>query len=423
MKKNIDYLKSNLSSLFKKINSKKEKLKKKTEQELIEIEKIDDDKLSIKISEDKEEKKQFSMKDSIKFWLAGVIVAYVWYLLFNSLEFIYLILASYIISMWMESFIELINKKVKIRWLSIWITYFLFVVFILWWLLLIVPFIIKQWWDLIWILLDRIRLFQEMLQTNWLEWTIKESKLLNDYMKDVLIKNISEGDIGVYIQTTLQNNISWIVSSMSSYLKNAWSIAYDIISWFFSTIFQFVIVITMSIFFSIEKRWVINFFWNITKSKIVVIKLEKLYKKLWFWLKWQLFLCFCIWFAVWTVLWTLSLFWLDLPNKATLAIIAWVTEFLPYIWPLLWAVPAVLLALIKYNVLWALIVIGVYYAIQQVENNILVPIVMNKALWLSPILIFISMLIWWTILWFIWVILAVPIAVILTLLYEEIIKK
>jgi predicted PurR-regulated permease PerM len=123
------------------------------------------------------------------------------------------------------------------------------------------------------------------------------------------------------------------------------------------------------------------------------------------------------------VLLTLSLFWLDLPNKGTLAIIAWVTEFIPYIWPLLWAIPAVLLALVEYNILGAVIVIWVYYAIQQVENNILVPIVMNKALWISPILIFISMLIGGTTLWFIWVILAVPIAVILTLLYEEIIKK
>jgi hypothetical protein len=55
------------------------------------------------------------------------LVAYIWYLFFNSLEFIYLILASYIISMGMESFIELINNKIKIRWISIWITYFLFI--------------------------------------------------------------------------------------------------------------------------------------------------------------------------------------------------------------------------------------------------------------------------------------------------------
>jgi hypothetical protein len=48
MKKKLNILKNNVSNFFQKIHSKKEKLKQKTEQELIEIEKIDDEKINDK---------------------------------------------------------------------------------------------------------------------------------------------------------------------------------------------------------------------------------------------------------------------------------------------------------------------------------------------------------------------------------------
>ena len=52
------------------------------------------------------------------------------------------------------------------------------------------------------------------------------------------------------------------------------------------------------------------------------------------------------------------------------------------------------------------------------ENNIWAPLFMNKSLWISAVLIFISMLVWWLIMWFFGVLLSVPIAVILTIIFQ-----
>jgi predicted PurR-regulated permease PerM len=52
------------------------------------------------------------------------------------------------------------------------------------------------------------------------------------------------------------------------------------------------------------------------------LKLQKLYKKLGFWLQGQLVLCLAIFVATWIALVVLSWFGIDLPNKFTLALIA-----------------------------------------------------------------------------------------------------
>ncbi len=54
---------------------------------------------------------------------------------------------------------------------------------------------------------------------------------------------------------------------------------------------------------------------------------------------------------------------------------------------------AALVAFIHYGMYGALIVIGVVLLIQWLENNVLIPLLMNKTLGVNPVVIFISMLI------------------------------
>jgi predicted PurR-regulated permease PerM len=84
---------------------------------------------------------------------------------------------------------------------------------------------------------------------------------------------------------------------------------------------------------------------------------------------------------------------LGVPYAVTLALVAGVTEFIPIIGPLIAAVPAVLIAGSQHGFIFALIVAGVYYSIQWCENNLLVPIIMKRAVGLSPIAVTIAMLV------------------------------
>jgi putative permease len=132
-----------------------------------------------------------------------------------------------------------------------------------------------------------------------------------------------------------------------------------------------------------------------------------------------LLLCIYIGIIVAVVLQIVGWLGLDLPNKWSLALISWLTEFIPYIGPLLWGIPAWLLALTHYG-LWGFgIIFVLYWFIQWTENNILIPYVMNKTLGLSPIVIFLCVLLGGLVLGFVGVVIGVPLAVIITMIYDD----
>jgi predicted PurR-regulated permease PerM len=82
-----------------------------------------------------------------------------------------------------------------------------------------------------------------------------------------------------------------------------------------------------------------------------------------------------------------------MPYALTLAVLAGFCEFIPAMGPLIAAVPAVLIALSQQGFVSAAIVMGVYYVIQWCENNLLVPLIMRRAVGLSPVAILFSMMI------------------------------
>jgi predicted PurR-regulated permease PerM len=63
---------------------------------------------------------------------------------------------------------------------------------------------------------------------------------------------------------------------------------------------------------------------------------------------------------------------------------------------------------------WVLFVL-----IQWVQENVFTPIVMWKQLWVNSVLILVCALLWAVILWFWWIVLSVPLAVILGLFIDD----
>ncbi len=91
---------------------------------------------------------------------------------------------------------------------------------------------------------------------------------------------------------------------------------------------------------------------------------------------------------------------LGLPGAFALAVIAGVMEIVPGLGPFLAAVPAVLVALIQgstyldvSHVTFALIIVGFYWAVQQIENNFVVPRVLGEAVELHPLVVMVGVVI------------------------------
>lgn len=82
---------------------------------------------------------------------------------------------------------------------------------------------------------------------------------------------------------------------------------------------------------------------------------------------------------------------LGLPYALVLGIIAGLTEAVPIIGPFIGATPAVIIALFI-SPQTALFVALFYLVLQQIEGNVLVPLVMNRILELEPLIILLSVL-------------------------------
>ncbi len=83
---------------------------------------------------------------------------------------------------------------------------------------------------------------------------------------------------------------------------------------------------------------------------------------------------------------------LGLPGALLLALIAAFSEAIPIVGPLIGAIPAILVAATVSPEL-AVVVAGIYLVVQFVEGSVLVPMVMRNTIGISPLLVFVSLLI------------------------------
>ncbi len=88
-----------------------------------------------------------------------------------------------------------------------------------------------------------------------------------------------------------------------------------------------------------------------------------------------------------------------LPNAVALGLLAGLMEFVPSIGPVIAAVPAVLIAFFEgsswlplSNFWFAVLVLGLYLLIQQIEGNVLLPRVMGGSLNLHPLVILVAVI-------------------------------
>lgn len=110
---------------------------------------------------------------------------------------------------------------------------------------------------------------------------------------------------------------------------------------------------------------------------------------------------------------------LGIPYALPLAIIAGILEIVPGIGPVISGVPAVLVAL-TLSPAMALAVVALYFLIQQLENTIVVPKVMQRATGVNPLITIVAIAIGFRLAGVVGAILAVPIVIVLHVVAVEI---
>jgi predicted PurR-regulated permease PerM len=109
-------------------------------------------------------------------------------------------------------------------------------------------------------------------------------------------------------------------------------------------------------------------------------------------------------------------------DALVLGLIAGVLEAVPYLGPLLSAVPALLLAVGKGGMtpLW---VVLAYIAVQALENNVIIPLIMARSMKLHPVAVIFSMLLCVAAFGVLGVLVAAPLVAIVSILHDELYRK
>ncbi|MCC7369703.1 MAG: AI-2E family transporter [Chloroflexi bacterium] len=141
---------------------------------------------------------------------------------------------------------------------------------------------------------------------------------------------------------------------------------------------------------------------------------ERIFVRLGGWVSGQILLCVIIGFMSWV-----GLVIIGVPYAVVLALVAGVMEAVPNVGPFVAAVPAVLIAAL-YSPWQALLVAGLYLLIQQLENYVIVPRVMSKAVELHPLAVLLALMIGGELMGVLGAVLSVPVAAAISVIVDEI---
>jgi len=196
----------------------------------------------------------------------------------------------------------------------------------------------------------------------------------------------------------------------------------NILSIFLNTvsgILNFLTVAVLSFYLLIERDKIKNnvfvLFPHLPKERVTRLA-HKIELKVGAWVRGELILMFVVGTMTY-----IGLLLLRVEYALPLAIIAGLLEAVPVIGPVVSSVPAILVALVT-NPVSAIGVVLLYIVVQQLENNILVPEIMQAAVGLSPLLVILALFIGASLFGVIGAILAVPTLAISQVIASDIIE-
>lgn len=214
----------------------------------------------------------------------------------------------------------------------------------------------------------------------------------------------------------IKNNFGTI----SENIQGAAGGLFSTVSGIFGGVVTFFLVLVITFYMVVEENALKKIVWSIAPSQhqVYIMRLvNKMQRKVGLWLRGQLILSLIIFCLTY-----LALLILDVKYALVLALIAGLTEFVPYLGPILASIPAIFLAFTQAPTL-AIFVAIVYYIIQLVENNIIVPKLMQKVVGLNPIVSIAVLMIGFKVAGIAGAILSIPVATAINVFVKDIFEQ
>lgn len=181
-------------------------------------------------------------------------------------------------------------------------------------------------------------------------------------------------------------------------------------------LFNLIIVLLLTFFMTVEEKPIENFLLSLFPSKYgqyISTRMEAIKEHIGQWLRGQLMVSIAAGFVSY-----IGLVMMGIDYALTLSILAGICMVVPmmgrvFAWALTFPI------VFNQSPMLSLYMSIYYLLIQQVENNVLQPMIMNKAVGLSPIIIIFSMMIGYQYLNILGLILAIPLATIVAIFVQD----
>lgn len=260
-------------------------------------------------------------------------------------------------------------------------------------------------------ILDKLPLNLDALVRDQINLTRLSELLTDENRAQLLIDNLT-GNIDT-IRDFIQQGAGQVSSVSLSFASGVTS-----------AITTFTLFLLLTFFIILERRVFLRWFFAILPSHLghyFRSRQHAISDAIHAWLRGQLLLAGFMFLINLVGLFIAQLLGLPVEHIFSLALIAGAMEFVPYVGPIIAFVPAFLMVLVSPEVsVWSITgVIALYILFQQLEGNIMVPLVMSRTLSLSSLYILVMTLVGAALGGVLGVLLAIPLASILNIFYHD----
>lgn len=188
----------------------------------------------------------------------------------------------------------------------------------------------------------------------------------------------------------------------------------------FGGIFAAIFILSVAIFLSLDEKWLektLILFFPAKYESYALSLAKRCQKRVSNWFLTRILACLFV-----GILTYLTLLIFKGPYPLSLGIISAILNFIPVVGPIFTSLFVFVIIALE-NLFKAVLVIIVFTLIQQVENNLLTPLLSKKLVGLSPVLVLLSLAIGGVLWGFLGAILAVPLAGIISEFLKDYLKK
>ncbi len=215
-------------------------------------------------------------------------------------------------------------------------------------------------------------------------------------------------------------NVSDSFAGLQQTITGAVQGLFETIAGIFGGIATFILVLVLAFYMVVEEGAARKLFRHVTPKRYrpyITGLMGRMQDKLGAWLRGQIVLMVIIGLMTYV-----GLLIVGVEFPLVLAIFAGIAELVPYAGPIIAAVPAIIIAF-SVSPLKALIVALLYFGIQQLENSVLTPKIMQKSVGLNPLISLFAILVGFKLAGFVGALLAIPVATLMTVFLRDVIGE